>query len=113
MKPVPNVKSNPPSSAASSIAQEQEYQEAEAEAEPEVESEEDGDEPRYCYCNEVSYGNMIACDNDDCPREWFHLGCVHLDKPPTGRTKWFCSDECKETYTKAKVKGGRPGSSRQ
>jgi hypothetical protein len=113
MKPVPNVKSNPPSSAASSIAQEQEYQEAEAEAEPEVESEEDGDEPRYCYCNEVSYGNMIACDNDDCPREWFHLGCVHLDKPPTGRTKWFCSDECKETYTKAKAKGGRPGSSRQ
>jgi hypothetical protein len=113
IKPVPNVKSNPPSSAASSVAQEQDYQEAEAEAEPEVESEEDGDEPRYCYCNEVSYGNMIACDNDDCPREWFHLACVHLDKPPTGRTKWFCSDECKETYTKTKAKGGRPGSSRQ
>ncbi|KAL1801623.1 hypothetical protein ACET3X_001965 [Alternaria dauci] len=113
LKPTTNVKSNPPSSAASSIAQEQEYQEADAEAEPEVESEEDGDEPRYCYCNEVSYGNMIACDNDDCPREWFHLGCVHLDKPPTGRTKWFCSDDCKETYTKTKAKGGRPGSSRQ
>ncbi|KAI4645921.1 hypothetical protein J4E93_005500 [Alternaria ventricosa] len=113
MKPVTNVKSNPPSSAASSVAQEQEYQEAEVEAEPEVESEEDGDEPRYCYCNEVSYGNMIACDNDDCPREWFHLACVNLDKPPTGRTKWFCSDECKETHTKTKAKGGRPGSSRQ
>ncbi|RAR05389.1 PHD finger domain containing protein [Stemphylium lycopersici] len=113
MKPTPNVKSNPPSSAASSVAQEQDYQEAEAEAEPEVESEEDGDEPRYCYCNEVSYGNMIACDNDDCPREWFHLGCVHLDKPPTGRAKWFCSDECKDTHAKAKAKGGRPGSSRQ
>ncbi|KAI4654352.1 uncharacterized protein J4E78_007397 [Alternaria triticimaculans] len=113
MKPVPNVKSNPPSSAASSVAQEQEYQEAEVEAEPESEAEEDGDEPRYCYCNEVSYGNMIACDNDDCPREWFHLACVNLDKPPTGRTKWFCSDECKETHTKTKAKGGRPGSSRQ
>ncbi|KAG9187365.1 hypothetical protein G6011_05236 [Alternaria panax] len=113
LKPTPNVKSNPSSSAASSVAQEQEYQEAEVEPEPEAESEEDGDEPRYCYCNEVSYGNMIACDNDDCPREWFHLGCVHLDKPPTGRTKWFCSDDCKETYTKSKAKGGRPGSSRQ
>jgi hypothetical protein len=113
IKPVQNVKSNPPSSAASSIVQEQEYQEADAEAEPEAESEEDGDEPRYCYCNEVSYGNMIACDNDECPREWFHLACVNLDKAPTGRTKWFCSDTCKDTFAKTKAKGGRPGSSRQ
>lgn len=111
LKPVPNPKSNPPSSAASSIAQEQDYQEVEVEAE--IESDGDDDEPRYCYCNEVSYGNMIACDNDDCPREWFHLACVHLEKAPTGRTKWFCSDECKDTYTKGKAKGGRPGSSRQ
>jgi hypothetical protein len=107
VKPVPHTKSNPPSSAASSIVldQENDY--------PEVESEEDGDEPRYCYCNEVSYGNMVACDNDDCPREWFHLACVNLEKAPVGRTKWFCSDECKEMHTKAKAKGGRPGSSRQ
>lgn len=111
LKTTPNVKSNPPSSVASSNAQEQDYQEAEAEAE--IESDDDGDEPRYCYCNEVSYGNMIACDNDDCPREWFHLACVHLEKAPTGRTKWFCSDECKDVHTKAKAKGGRPGSSRQ
>lgn len=115
LKPTAGAKSNPPSSAASSIVQEQEYQEAEAEAEMEVEveSDEDGDEPRYCYCNEVSYGNMIACDNDDCPREWFHLACVHLEKAPVGRTKWFCSDECKDHYNKNKAKGGRPGSSRQ
>ncbi|KAF2830459.1 hypothetical protein CC86DRAFT_161762 [Ophiobolus disseminans] len=105
VKPAPNAKSNPPSSATSSIApdQENEYQE--------VESDEDGDEPRYCYCNEVSYGNMVACDNDDCPREWFHLACVNLDKAPVGRTKWFCSDECKEHHAKTKTK--RPGSSRQ
>lgn len=113
MKPTSQSKSNSTSSAASSVAQEQDYQEAEPEVEAEVESEEDGDEPRYCYCNEVSYGNMIACDNDDCPREWFHLGCVHLEKPPTGRAKWFCSDECKDAHAKAKAKGGRPGSSRQ
>ncbi|KAF2849864.1 hypothetical protein T440DRAFT_118723 [Plenodomus tracheiphilus IPT5] len=111
LKPAPNVKPNAPSSVASSNAQEQDYPEAEVEAE--IESDDDGDEPRYCYCNEVSYGNMIACDNDDCPREWFHLACVHLEKAPTGRTKWFCSDECKDAHTKAKAKGGRPGSSRQ
>jgi hypothetical protein len=115
MKPVQNVKSNPPSSAASSVAQEPEYPEpeVEAEAEPEAESEEDGDEPRYCFCNEVSYGGMVACDNEACPIEWFHLVCVNLEKPPTGRQKWWCSDACKETYAKSKAKGGRPGSSRQ
>jgi hypothetical protein len=109
VKPVTNTKSNPPSSAASSIAAEPENEYPEAE----VESDEEGDEPRYCYCNEVSYGNMVACDNDDCPREWFHLACVNLEKAPVGRTKWFCSDECKEMHAKSKAKGGRPGSSRQ
>ena len=41
-----------------------------------------GDEPRYCYCNEVSYGEMVGCDADDCPREWFHLDCVGLSRAP-------------------------------
>jgi len=105
-EPAPEPKSNSQSSRASSVAPEQESQDAD--------SEEDGDEPRYCYCNQVSYGNMIACDNDSCPREWFHLPCVNLDRAPTARTKWFCSDECKEAHAKGKTaKGGRPGSSRQ
>ena len=42
----------------------------------------DGMEPRYCYCNQVSYGEMVACDMDSCPREWFHLDCVGLAKAP-------------------------------
>ena len=25
----------------------------------------DPNEPRYCVCNQVSYGDMVACDNDD------------------------------------------------
>lgn len=25
----------------------------------------DPDEPRYCLCNQVSYGDMVACDNPD------------------------------------------------
>ncbi len=47
------------------------------------EDDEDESEPRYCYCNQVSYGEMVACDMDNCPREWFHLDCVGLAKAPT------------------------------
>ncbi|KAI0601692.1 hypothetical protein F4775DRAFT_348796 [Biscogniauxia sp. FL1348] len=42
----------------------------------------DADEPLYCYCNGVSYGEMVACDADDCEREWFHLDCVGLKAAP-------------------------------
>lgn len=48
----------------------------------EGDDEDEEGEPRYCYCNEISFGEMVACDNDACPREWFHLSCVGLTKPP-------------------------------
>lgn len=48
------------------------------------EDDEDGDEPRYCYCNGISYGEMVACDADGCKREWFHLDCVGLKIAPKG-----------------------------
>lgn len=48
----------------------------------------DPNEPTYCTCNQVSYGEMIACDNADCEIEWFHLACMGLSKPPTG--SWQC-----------------------
>lgn len=25
----------------------------------------DPNEPRYCICNQISYGDMVACDNTD------------------------------------------------
>jgi len=25
----------------------------------------DPNEPRYCLCNDVSYGDMVGCDNED------------------------------------------------
>ena len=31
---------------------------------------------------------MIGCDNDLCPIEWFHFGCMGLTAKPKG--KWFC-----------------------
>jgi hypothetical protein len=37
---------------------------------------------------QVSFGEMVACDNADCPYEWFHYACVQLDAPPKG--DWLC-----------------------
>nr|GEW30613.1 PHD finger protein ING1 [Tanacetum cinerariifolium] len=50
----------------------------------------DPNEPTYCHCNQVSYGEMVACDNPDCKIEWFHYGCVGLKEQPKG--KWYCND---------------------
>lgn len=47
-------------------------------------------EPTYCYCNQVSFGEMVGCDGDDCKREWFHLPCIGFKNPPKG--KWYCDD---------------------
>lgn len=65
---------------------------AEAAAKEEEEEDEDGAEPVYCYCEQVSYGEMVACDGAQCTREWFHLPCLGLSSPPKGN--WYC-DECK------------------
>jgi len=48
----------------------------------------DPNEPRYCICNQISCGDMVACDNEDCPLEWFHYPCVGITAPPKG--KWYC-----------------------
>merc|ERR1712012_1071259 len=48
----------------------------------------DPNEPTYCLCQQVSYGEMIGCDNNDCPIEWFHFGCMQLTTKPKG--KWYC-----------------------
>lgn len=63
-------------------------------ADEEEEDEDDPNEQRYCYCNGVSYGEMVACDNENCAREWFHLECTGLRSLPPARSTWYC-DECK------------------
>uniref|UniRef100_A0A7S3XEX9 PHD finger protein ING n=1 Tax=Picocystis salinarum TaxID=88271 RepID=A0A7S3XEX9_9CHLO len=50
----------------------------------------DPNEPRYCSCNGVSYGDMVACDNPDCPVEWYHFGCVGLAPGSDPPDTWFC-----------------------
>ena len=59
----------------------------------------DPNEPKYCYCNRISFGEMIACENDDCPIEWFHFSCVGLTPENRPKGQWFC-DQCKQPSTK-------------
>lgn len=61
----------------------------------------DPNEPKYCTCHQVSFGEMIACDNKDCPIEWFHFACVDLKSKPKG--KWYCP-ECFNINKKGKHK---------
>ena len=55
------------------------------------EDDEDGPgQERYCYCDEVSYGEMVGCDGENCEREWFHLNCVGLSRAPAKNGKSPC-----------------------
>lgn len=58
-----------------------------------------GFEQTYCYCDQVSFGEMVGCDGESCKREWFHLPCINFKNPPKG--KWYC-DECQEKMKRAK-----------
>ena len=40
------------------------------------EGEGEGDDRTYCFCDGVSYGEMIACDDEDCEREWVRFYLV-------------------------------------
>lgn len=50
----------------------------------------EADDTVYCLCQQTSYGEMIGCDNDHCPYEWFHLQCVGLSTGTRPKGKWFC-----------------------
>lgn len=50
----------------------------------------DPNEPRYCYCRQISYGEMVECEGEDCPYGWFHFQCVGLSDAPKGQ--WRCPD---------------------
>ena len=68
--------------------------------EPEVEMVEDeehededaDDDTRYCFCQQQSYGEMVACENDDCKYQWFHTGCINMKKVPEEDEDWYCPD---------------------
>jgi len=82
----------------------------------EGEEEVDASEPVYCTCQKHSYGEMIACDNQDCRIEWFHFACVELEQKPRG--EWYCKEcveagfSAKSSRKKKKSKRGKHGSKR-
>jgi inhibitor of growth protein 3 len=58
-----------------------------------VDMEEGSDDTKYCYCRDVSHGDMIACDNANCEIQWFHWSCAGITSEPTG--EWLCK-ECRK-----------------
>ncbi|KAI9620889.1 hypothetical protein H4Q26_013564 [Puccinia striiformis f. sp. tritici PST-130] len=53
------------------------------------------DQSLYCYCQQISFGDMVACDNLNCKGgQWFHLGCIGLNYLPGDNEdeKWFCKE---------------------
>lgn len=65
---------------------------------------EEEDKTLYCFCQSVSYGEMVACDGAHCKYEWFHYPCVNLKEPPKGA--WFCPD-CRQEMAKGRLKKRR------
>ncbi|KAI6130253.1 hypothetical protein EDD16DRAFT_1077189 [Pisolithus croceorrhizus] len=64
------------------------------------------DKELYCFCQKLSYGEMIACDNAGCQYQWFHLPCVNLKQPLPER--WYCA-ECTKQGMGATSAPGRKG----
>ncbi|KAK0937292.1 hypothetical protein LTR29_011115 [Friedmanniomyces endolithicus] len=68
-------------------------EEPDAELEEPEDSDHDPDdpnEPKYCYCDRGSFGEMVACDNERCAKEWFHIECTELSEAPGDDEQWFC-----------------------
>ena len=61
------------------------------------EYDEDEDKNLYCFCQRMSYGSMIKCDNPRCKYQWFHFECLGITSAPKG--KWYCP-ECKKKIKK-------------
>ena len=50
-----------------------------------------GTEDRWCYCDQVEFGEMVCCDNENCDIKWFHFECLNLKNKPKSKT-WYCPD---------------------
>ncbi|XP_033747952.1 uncharacterized protein LOC117332971 [Pecten maximus] len=46
----------------------------------------------YCFCQQGETDTMVACDNQNCNYQWFHLSCLKLTKSKLPKGKWFCPD---------------------
>ncbi|KAH8721559.1 inhibitor of growth proteins N-terminal histone-binding-domain-containing protein [Phaeosphaeriaceae sp. PMI808] len=62
--------------------------------------EDESDDTKYCFCQRVSFGDMVACDNDECKYQWFHWECVGIKEEPVG--DWLCPACTKQPSNKIK-----------
>lgn len=46
------------------------------------------DEIKWCYCKGDDEDEMICCDNESCPIQWFHTACLKITHIPKGN--WYC-----------------------
>ena len=81
------------------------------------------DQSLYCYCRKRSYGEvralynnntrfisflkMVACDNPDCPFQWFHINCLQIKGSLPER--WYCDDCAPQFHLGASTEKGRKG----
>lgn len=55
-----------------------------------------GEEMLYCICQQRATGDMIGCDNENCPYKWFHYSCLGLDPNANYEGTWYCPTCAKE-----------------
>jgi hypothetical protein len=47
------------------------------------------------WCVQVSFGQMVGCENEDCLIEWFHFECVGLKEKVRAFSCW---PQCKRSF---------------
>jgi len=65
------------------------------------------DQSLYCYCRKRSYGEMVACDNPNCPYQWFHINCLQIKGSLP--ESWYCQDCAPKFQGGGPVEKGRKG----
>ena len=56
----------------------------------------------FYHYSGVEHGQMVGCDDDDCPYQWFHLDCLKLKAFPKSKT-WYCPEcqkRCRGKYSR-------------
>ncbi|KAL3831391.1 hypothetical protein ACJMK2_023143 [Sinanodonta woodiana] len=59
---------------------------------PSENNQSNGSSDVFCYCQQGETDTMVACDNQNCKYQWFHLQCLGLRKNELPKGKWYCQD---------------------
>ena len=63
-------------------------------------------DPTFCYCKQPETPDrpMVACDNEQCQNQWFHLDCLQITTADLPKGRWYCPD-CKKNMPKPRKSG--------